>query len=326
MYCAHTTNWTRYILLGSFITTRHILQSCRLKVNLKWQLPYNIHTFRSQVVQHSLKPVCCNAQPSWFSAFSKTFSNAELHNLHTVPTLDLLSQSHIKELAKMLCCRISELKSIVNDHAFLIHMDLTLLETKMNLLLSYDLPLSFVKTNLRIIYQTSEKVLDERLKLLQDSKLLHSPHLEIEKVTHLLECNSSVFSKSLTYHCEQRDALEGCDDQLTYLQMRLGCTEQKARAMLNSYPLERHVSNIKLKTHLDFFLNEAERSPDFIITYRKLLSFSVSRLRYRWLVMQRAELESEVHMVYAWCLSQKKFEKQYSQHIDAVNISLSTLH
>ena len=241
--------------------------------------------------------------------------------LPSVSADDLLSQQHIKNLARKLQCSVSEMKSLVREYSFLLHLDLDLLESKVTLLLSFDLPVTFIKQNLRIVYQTSGSVLEERLKLIQEADLLHTPHLEIDKLAHLLECSGTKFPRSFKYRCEQRDALEGCPDQLSYLQMRLGCSEQSARSMLHSYPLERHASNVKLKTLLDFFLTEAERNPDFVITYRKLLTFSVGRLRQRWQVMRRAGVESESQMVYVWSMSQKEFEENYKEHLKPPTVS-----
>ncbi|RUS79778.1 hypothetical protein EGW08_012462 [Elysia chlorotica] len=265
-------------------------------------------------------------QSFWQRHYSESVKSTseDSSNLYSLSVDSLLSEAHIRRLAVKLSCKVAEVKSLVKGYAFLIHMDFHLLEGKVNLLLSYNLPVSFVREHLRIVYQASEKVLEERLELLKDSGLLHSHHLEIDKLAHLLECNGTEFAKSFKYRCDQRDALEGCYDQLAYLQMRLACSKEKAQSLLGSYPLERHVSNVKLKRLLDFFLVEVERSPDFVISYRKLLTFSVSRLQNRWRVMQAAGIESEAEMVYVWCMSQKEFEKQYSEHLKSSNSSSSS--
>ncbi|GFR69387.1 transcription termination factor ixodes scapularis transcription termination factor [Elysia marginata] len=279
----------------------------------------------SKLSSSAENPVNCHAH-SWLKHYSQSRAvsrGLEKQGFSSVSADNLLSKAHIKSLAGTLSCSSREIISLIRDHPFLIHMDLNLLERKINLLLSYGLSVNFIRENLRIVYQTSEKVIEDRLKLLQDSGLLHSQHLETDLVAHLLESNSSGFSKSLQYRYDQRDALEGCPDQLSYLQVRLGCSEEKARSLLCSYPLIRRASNVKLKTLLDFLLIEADRSPEFIIKHRKLLAFSVSRLRQRWSVMQKAGLESEGAIVFVWCMPQKQFEKQYQEYLEVLNSSSS---
>ncbi|GFO35829.1 transcription termination factor, mitochondrial [Plakobranchus ocellatus] len=251
-----------------------------------------------------------------YAASAETVENANKLLNQSLSASDLASEFRIKSLATKLDCSVSEMRCLIIEHPFLIHMDLDLIENKINLLLSYNLPISFAKQHLRIVYQTSSKVLEERLQLIKDSGFLHLPFLEIDKLPHMLECKNAEFSRAFKYKCDQRNALEGCKDQLTYLQMRLGCSEKTAKAMLCSYPLERRISNVKLKNLLDFFLLEAEQSPDFVIANRKLLTFALTRLRQRWLVIKKSQIESEAQMVYIWCMAQKDFEKKFSDHLN----------
>ena len=310
-----------YFFVQSSSLSRHVHLQSKVKLDPKPINKLYQTLFKSfpHEERHSPRPGQCR----WLRQNSAKSATKHHPGLYSLSVDNLLPEKHIKRLAGGFGCSVAEMKTLVKGHAFLIHMDLDLLQRKVNLLLSYDLPVDFIKHHLGIVYQTSERVLEQRLKLLKDSGLLHSRHLEIDKLAHLLECNDSQFPKSFQYKLDQRDALDGCQDQLAYLQMRLSCSKEKAQSMMSSYPLERHVSNVKLKALLDFFLIEAERSPDFIIMYRKLLSFSVRRLQHRWRVIQAAGLESEAQMVYVWCMSQKEFNEQYSEQLESENSSLS---
>ncbi|XP_059144955.1 uncharacterized protein LOC131932091 [Physella acuta] len=221
----------------------------------------------------------------------------------------------LNAVARILECNIAEAESIIKQFPFLAHLSTHLLQQKVKLLTSYNLPLSFIRNNPRPVYHTSYHELDKRLRLLKArSFLTENPVIQQENLVHYLECENEKFESGYKNICTQLDSLEGCSNQLDYLQMRLKCSKETAAMMLSSYPLDRHVSNKKIKKVLDFALDEVKLGSDFVIKNRWLFAFSLKRLKQRLQVMKEAEVPVEDYP-YIWLLTEKKFKHEFEKFL-----------
>ncbi|CAL1538991.1 unnamed protein product [Lymnaea stagnalis] len=227
-----------------------------------------------------------------------------------------LTSGRLAFLSKNLKCSFDETKKMVDKYTFFLHLNPELILEKIAVMQSYSLPISFISRNPRLLYQHSSDELKRRLQLLKEATLLtENPIIQQQDLAHYLECPYKTFDHSFKRLCAERDALEGCWSQKDYLQLRLQCSQETAETLLSQSPLKNVVSNVKLKQFLDFMLNEAKFSPEFVIQHRQLMSFSLDRLKFRWHVMQAAGVSASEEMVYVWKLAEQKFTIQFEAYI-----------
>ncbi|BFZ02543.1 hypothetical protein BsWGS_05582 [Bradybaena similaris] len=226
-------------------------------------------------------------------------------------------EEKVKLLAKLLQCSIDDMQTLVSKHSFFTHLSPELIKVKIDIMLLYGLPISLISAYPRPLYQASASELDRRLQLLKDNSLLSKNSVVTsENIWNYLECSVHHFDHTLIRLCAERNALEGCYDRAEYLQFRLSITQQQALNLLNSPPLGTdYISNVKLKTILDFFLIETNLGAEFYIRHRKLSMYSILRLRTRWNVIVSEGITSESKMLNIWTMSEKMFKNNYNNNI-----------
>ncbi|CAG5126258.1 unnamed protein product [Candidula unifasciata] len=228
----------------------------------------------------------------------------------------MYSGIQLKSLAKLLHCSVNDMQVLVSKYSFFTHLSPELIKEKINIMLFYGLPYSFMSANPRLLYQTSATELKRRLQQFRDHSFLsENSVVTLENLAHYLECRNDQFDWTFKKLCAEKKALEGCYDQTAYIQFRLSVTKEQAQQLLHSYPLQRHLSNTKLKEVLDFFLIETKLGAEFYIKHRKLSMFSIVRLRARWRVIVSEGITSEAKMLYIWNISEEMFNNTYKNNV-----------
>ncbi|KAH9494963.1 hypothetical protein Btru_020695 [Bulinus truncatus] len=223
--------------------------------------------------------------------------------------------SRIGLVAKLFDYSENEIPGLLAKNKFLNHLSVQLMKEKVKVMEGYELPKSFIKSNLRIMYHTSTYELQKRLELLKNSKFLRpNPVLTIDKLGHYLECPNEVFHLAFLKLSAELQSLEGCSNQAEYIMKRLNVTKHMAHLLVSSYPLNRGVSNAKLKEFFDFVLMEANLRPECVLQNMRLCSFSVSRLRERMNVMKAANVTPD-KWIKIWNLSENEFKEQFESFI-----------
>ncbi|KAK7011371.1 hypothetical protein BgiMline_003036 [Biomphalaria glabrata] len=222
-----------------------------------------------------------------------------------------LTPKRLKLLSTLFDYPVEEVPGVIAKYKFLNHLSLSLITDKVKIMQDFNLSQSFMKNNMRIMYHSSTWELQKRLELLKTHGFLEkNPVLHIDKLGHYLECPNEIFHLGFQKLCNEYKSLEGCSNQEEYIQKRLCCSKESSHLLVSSYPLNRGVSNAKLKEFLDFVLIEANLSPDVVINNMRLCSFSVTRLRDRFKIMQSANISKERWFVY-WNLSENKFNANF---------------
>uniref|UniRef100_A0A2C9LUR1 Uncharacterized protein n=1 Tax=Biomphalaria glabrata TaxID=6526 RepID=A0A2C9LUR1_BIOGL len=222
-----------------------------------------------------------------------------------------LTPKRLKLLSTLFDYPAEEVPGVIAKYKFLNHLSLSLITDKVKIMQDFNLSQSFMKNNMRIMYHSSTWELQKRLELLKTHGFLEkNPVLHIDKLGHYLECPNEIFHLGFQKLINEYKSLEGCSNQEEYIQKRLCCSKESSHLLVSSYPLNRGVSNAKLKEFLDFVLIEANLSPDVVINNMRLCSFSVTRLRDRFKIMQSANISKERWFVY-WNLSENKFKANF---------------
>lgn len=217
---------------------------------------------------------------------------------------------HFKKIAEVLSCSVEEVNKLSTRNKFLFHLEPQLLQEKVQLLLSYSISQSDINKNIRICYKISTKLLEERLRLMDEQSLLDSDSVRF------LEGESKDFYQAIEYIIKKKKALEGCVSMSEYIQRRLECSEDEARRMLSSPPFNRGYTSIKLKALLDFFLLEAKVNSLFLIEHSFLFTFSVERLRHRLKIMNAVGIKDPLKMKAIWFYPTEKFNNVFKKHMD----------
>ncbi|XP_059151342.1 uncharacterized protein LOC131937743 [Physella acuta] len=108
-----------------------------------------------------------------------------------------------ERIAQIFQCSQDEVKSILAKHPSLENMSIALLEQKVNLLLSYSLPLALITKNPVPLYHTSHQELSRRLQLLKAKSLLTESNFDY------LGCSSKHFDAAYEKISAEIAASEG---------------------------------------------------------------------------------------------------------------------
>ncbi|XP_059151334.1 uncharacterized protein LOC131937735 [Physella acuta] len=184
-----------------------------------------------------------------------------------------------ERIAQIFRCNQKDVDSLIAQHPRLETMSIPLLEQKVNLLLSYNLPLSLITKNVKSLYQTSHEELSRRLELLQARSLLtDNPVRSQDKVFNFLVQSGSTFDVAYKNMCDDLDALEGCANKSERIAQIFRCNQKDVDSLIAQHPrletmsiplLEQKV-NLLLSFNLPLSLITKNVKPLYCISHEEL--------------------------------------------------------
>ncbi|XP_059176580.1 uncharacterized protein LOC131956172 [Physella acuta] len=147
-----------------------------------------------------------------------------------------------ERIAEIFHCNQKDVDSLITQHPSLETMSIPLLEQKVKLLLSYNLPLSLITKNPRPLYISHEE-LSRRLELLQARSLLtDNPVRSQDKVFNYLGCGGKQFDVGYKNMCDELDALEGCANKSERIAEIFHCNQKDVDSLITQHPDLRSIS------------------------------------------------------------------------------------
>ena len=206
-------------------------------------------------------------------------------------------------LKNILQCSNDLFDELVAKHPRLKNINLDIVEEKVKMYLSYNLPIEYIHHNPRFLHNTSCDELSKRLNIFKERGLLQDllgdqAVLNPSHFGHYMECSNSRFEAVFKKLCQQQDALEGYAGQ------------KSLHKVLQNLDLNVSPSNIeeKVKIFLSFGLplELIYKNPGFLRnTSSKVLSKRLEMLDKRGLLTDLMKHQAVLKVsVFVNCLEQ----------------------